>query len=92
MKRYLKASEDLGSVIEYRDWAIYYNRDGNGKYSVWDFDGYENYVEDFDTLEEAQSYVDSSISYYDAVAEEEARERREYQEWVQECEESENNT
>lgn len=89
---YVKASEDPESVIEYRDWAIHYNRDGNGKYSVWDFDGYESYVEDFDTLEDAQSYVDSLVDYYAAVAEYEAEERRDYQQWLKECEESENNT
>lgn len=94
----IDASTDIseeGSVIEYRDWAIYYNRDGNGKYSVWDFDGVEEFVEDFDTLEDAQIYVDSLIDYYAAVAEREAEERRELQEelkWWQEIEKSENNT
>lgn len=95
MKRYVKASEDPGSVIEYRDWPIYYNRDGNGKYSVWDFDGDEEYVEDFDTLKDAQRYVDSLISYYADVEKAKAEERRELQEeikWWQEIQKSEPDT
>ena len=95
MKRYVKASEDPGSVIEYKDWTIYYNRDGNGKYSVWDFDGDEEFVEDFDTLKDAQRYVDSLISYYADVEKAKAEERRELQEeikWWQEIQESEPNT